>query len=185
MKFCRYSYLIILVPLFVSNISLAQVDSSTLDKNKLKLNPEFSGFQLEVVTLVAVNELGGLVDLDIYSSSNKHYNLGVRVSAEYYDYLNLDVGGGGGSSVPFLDYNIYARHTLRGSLFWFSALAGISAHTFNSEKSPVSPLFRIGFELKYNLTEYGVGIVLKGSKSLFEEDTAFLGIGLAFGFYSL
>lgn len=166
--------------------SLTFKDSTQSSENSLSLNPRFSGFQFEFTSFLVVSELGGLADYDVFSSENNYHNIGARISIEYYHYLSLDVGGGRASDSPFLDYNLFARHTVKGSVFWMSILAGISIHTANKTiNHNLVVLPRAGFELKYNLTRYEIGILLKGSTSLFEKNTSYLGIGFSFGFYSL
>ena len=52
-----------------------------------------------------------------------YYNIGARISVEYYDYISLDVDGGRESGgLRILDYNLFARHTIKESVFWFSVL---------------------------------------------------------------
>lgn len=186
MTIVRHFYFVLSFSLLVNNISICQVDSIQLSKNKLSPKPRFSGLQVEATSFLVVSELGGLADYDLYSSENNYYNIGARISVEYYDYISLDVGGGRESGGPFLDYNLFARHTIKGSVFWFSVLGGISIHTKKYSREPESILLlRAGFELKYNLTKYELGILLKGSTSFLEKDTGYLGIGFSFGFYSL
>ncbi len=180
----RIFYLVLTFFILINNISICQIDSTQL--NKLSLKPRFSGLQIEATSFLVVSEIGGLADYDVYSSENKHYNFGARISIEYYDYLSLDVGGGRESGGPFLDYNLFARHTIKGSVFWFSVVGGLSIHTrkYSREPEPTA-LLRAGFELKYNITKYVLGILLKGSTSFIEGNTTYLGVGFSLGFYSL
>jgi len=172
------------ITIFLSNIIFPQCDSSRIDADELYLNPKFSGFQVEATSVLVVNELGALVDVDIYSSRNKYYNLGTRISVEHYDVLSL----GAAEDVenkPTTNYNLYTRFTQKWKHFWFSFLLGGTIQTnllgsfSNSEIYP-----RVGFDLRYNLTDYEIGIILKGAKTIIGEN-GYLGLGVAVGFYSL
>ena len=181
MKFKRSIFVVsfLLLPIF----TFAQNDSSDINKDKLILNPNFFGFQIEGTTLLAVGELGGLLDYDIFSLRNKKYYFGLRMSAEYYDFLSLDVGGKSAPG-PFLDINIYARHSIRNKNFWFSPLLGFSLHN-SLEANPGTSLllFRIGAELKYNLFKNVVGLVFKFASS-FRKETGYVGLGVSIGIYN-
>ncbi|HQF41517.1 MAG TPA: hypothetical protein PK073_01305 [Ignavibacteriaceae bacterium] len=180
----RLSFKIAFLFLFLTEILLPQSDSIKYNETKLMFNPRFTGVQVEATSLLVVNELGGLVDFDLYSSANKYYNIGVRFSIEYHKLLNLDVGGAGQDETVF-NYNLYARHTIKGSVFWFSFLAGVSLQKQSEDfQTKTNFVPRAGFELKYNLTEYEIGILLKGAKS-FLEKSGYIGIGLSFGFHLL
>ncbi|MDT3697757.1 MAG: hypothetical protein ROY99_15385 [Ignavibacterium sp.] len=140
--------------------------------------------QAEAVSFLVVNEIGGLADFDLYSSANKYYNLGVRFSFEYSKILSLDAGGGG-SSEAVSNYNIYAKHTVKGSVFWFSFLVGASVQKQKDYNETVTHFVpRAGFELRYNLTDYEIAVLFKGAKS-FIEKTGYLGIGFSLGFHLL
>jgi hypothetical protein len=176
--------LIFIVVILTPVILISQSDSLQYDANKLILNPRFSGVQIEATTLLLINEFGALVDFDLYSSQNKHYNLGVRFSLEYYDLFNLDFGGGGSDESHF-NYNFYARHTIKGSFFWFSFLLGASIQKFSDDfRTETNFVPRAGFELRYNLTDYEIALLFKGAKSFLEE-AGYLGLGISFGFHRL
>lgn len=68
-----------------------------INKNKMILKPSLFGFQIEAISVLVVSEVGALLDYDLYSSTNKKYNIGLRLSIEYYNLLSLDVGG---KSIP-------------------------------------------------------------------------------------
>lgn len=177
----KFIFLLVVLAPF---ILLAQSDSAKHNDNTLILNPRFSGVQVEATSLLIINELGGLVDFDLYSSNNKFYNIGIRLGVEYYDMVDLDFGGGG-SGENAINYNIYGRHTIKGSVFWFSFLLGASIQKFGDDyRSETSFVSRVGFELRYNLTDYEVALLFKGAKSFIDE-AGYLGLGISFGFHKL
>ena len=169
---------------FAPIIILAQSDSIKQNNNKLILNPRFAGVNVEATSLLLINELGGLLDFDLYSSHNKHYNLGIRLNIEYYNLVALDFGGGGRDESN-INYNFYARHTIKGSVFWFSFLLGTSIQKISDDyRSETSFVPRAGFELRYNLTDYEIALLFKGAKS-FVDVAGYLGLGISFGFNKL
>ncbi|MCZ7610365.1 MAG: hypothetical protein M5U17_09350 [Ignavibacterium sp.] len=171
---------VLLCPIIVQ----PQFDSTKYNDNNLRFNPRFIGMQIEAVSLIFVNEIGGLVDFDLYSSANKYYNLGIRLSLEYSKVLTLDVGGAG-SDEAVLNYNMYAKHTIKGSVFWFSFLAGASVQKQQDySETKTHFISRAGFELRYNLTDYEIAVLFKGAKS-FVESSGYLGIGFSLGFHLL
>lgn len=165
-------------------ISFSQSDSTKQSDNSLILNLRFSGVQVEATSLVLINELGGLIDFDLYSSHNKYNNLGLRLSVEYSTVVPLDFGGSGNKETN-TNYNLYARHTIKGSLFWFSLLLGASIQKFSNDyKREISFVPRAGFELRYNLSNYEIAFLLKGARS-FIEPAVYIGLGISFGFHKL
>lgn len=173
--------IVILIMLFSGKL-LSQTDTSSINPNKLVLNPSFFGVQIEAVSIIAINEIGLSGDFDFYSSTNKKYNFGLRVSTEYYKVSDFDVGGGS-TYGPYLDFSIFGRHSIRGKYFWFSPLIGFSYHnSLEDETSDSKILFKWGLELKYNLYKENVGLLLKFVGSS-EKNTGYGGIGISIGFY--
>ena len=167
--------------LFCGNL-FGQSDSSSINPNKLVLNPSFFGIQIEAVSVIAINEIGLSGDFDFYSSTNKKYNFGIRVSTEYYKISDFNVGGGS-TYGPYLDFSLFGRHSIRGKYFWFSPLLGLSYYnSLKNETSDSKILFKWGLELKYNLYKANVGMLLKFVGSS-EKNTGYGGIGISIGFY--
>ncbi len=154
-----------------------QNDTSTINPNKMLLNPSFFGVQFEAISSIVSSELGALVDYDIYSSANKKYNFGFRLSSEYYDFTSLDVGGKTAPG-PFWDFNIYGRHSIRGKHFWFSPILGLSLHNSLEEPTDLKLLIKWGLELKYNVFDDNIGLLLKFTSS-FSKNAGYAGVGLA------
>ena len=73
MTLFRHFYLVLSFSLLVNNISICQVDSTQLSKNKLSLlNQDSLGLQVEATLIfLLISELGGLADYDLYSSENR------------------------------------------------------------------------------------------------------------------
>ena len=181
----RYKFIIKIFLCFVLSlpiITFAQNDSNSINQNKLISDPRLFGFQLEATTLLMVGEVGGLLDYDLFSSINKKYHFGLRFSTEYFDYTSLDVGGVRADG-PFLDFNIYGRHSVRGKNAWLSSLFGLSIYNSIEPPKPSIILFRLGLEFKYNLLPDNLGLIFKLSTSL-RENTTFVGIGFSFGIYN-
>ncbi len=121
-------------------------------------------------------------DYDFFSSTNRKYNFGLRISTEYYKIHDLDVGGGS-SYGPYWDFSILGRHSIRGKYFWFSPLLGLSFHNnLEEEKSDSKLIIKWGLELKYNLYRENVGLVLKFLTGSIE-NSGYGGIGITVGFY--
>lgn len=176
---CAALYLMI----FLSGKLFSQSDTSSVNPNKLIENPFFFGIQIEAVTSIAINELGISGDYDFYSSANKKYNFGLRISTEYYKIYDFDVGGGS-TYGPYLDFSILGRHSLRGKYFWFSPLLGISLHNnVEEENSNLKIIMKWGLELKYNIYRENVGLVLK-FLSGFIDNSGYGGVGLIIGLYN-
>ena len=176
------SIIFFVIVLFSGNL-YSQSDTTSINPNKLVKNPVFFGVQVEAVSALAINELGISGDYDLYSSINKKYSFGLRISTEYYIIHDLDVGGGS-TYGPYWDFSILGRHSIRGRHFWFSPLLGISLHNnLEEEKSDSKLIIKWGLELKYNLYRENVGLVLK-FLSGFIENSGYGGIGLTIGFYN-
>lgn len=172
---------IILIILFSGKL-FGQADTSSVNPNKLIDNPKFFGIQIEVVTAIAINEVGISGDFDFYSSTNNKYNLGLRFSTEYYKIMDLDVGGGS-TYGPYWDFSILGRYSVRGNFIWFSPLLGISLHNNLEENNTDSNLLlKWGFEFKFNLYQENVGLLLK-LVSGFAEKSGYGGIGISISFY--
>jgi len=174
--------LVILITLFSGKL-FSQSDTSSINPNKLIKNPKFFGVQIEAVTTIATNEIGISGDYDFYTSVNKKYNFGLRISTEYYKISDFDVGGGS-TYGPYWDFSILGRHSLRGKYFWFSPLLGLSYHkSFDVESTDSIFLLKWGLELKYNLYKDNVGLLFKFLGSSIE-NTSYGGIGISIGFYN-
>ena len=172
----------ILIILFSQQL-FSQSDTSSIHPDKLIKNSNFFGFQIEAVSLILINELGISGDFDFYSSMNKKYNLGFRISTEYYKIIDLNFGGGS-TYGTYWDFSILARHSHRGKYFWFSPLLGISLHNdLEKEKLNTKFLIKWGLELKYNLYKENVGLVIK-FVSGFVKYSSYGGIGFTIGFYN-
>ena len=133
--------------------------------------------------MLLVNEAGGLVDFDFYSTSDNYQNLGTRLSVEHYAIMPFGAVEDPGNE-PVTNYNIYARHTIKGEDFWFSFLLGgtLQSNALGSfSDARFSP--RVGVEIKYNITDYEIGLIFKGAKS-FVEEIGFLGVGISVGFFT-
>lgn len=167
----------IFITVFAPN-HFCQNDTSKINSSKILLNPSFAGVQLEAISSLVSSELGLIIDFDIYSSTNKKYNFGLRISSEYYDFTSLDVGGKRAPG-PFMDYNIYGRHTIRGEHLSFSPILGLSLHKSLGDRSAdLELVMKWGIELKYNFFNNRMGMLLKFAASSFE-DVGYAGVGLA------
>ncbi len=161
--------------------SYSQSDTTTQLFKDYSFSPMIVGGQIEVTTLLAVSEFGGLVDLDVFrKESTIDYSFGVRLSFESYAYFEVGGPTGGG---PFKDYCFFAIHSARSEYFHFNLFGGLAYHTRKSTfYGPNQILPRSGFELRYNLFNKMLGIIFKFSTS-FKEKTTVVGFGVAFGFY--
>ena len=172
-----------LIVFFISSISPAQTDTSKADSVGFQFDPKFYSAQVEAcVMYYLMGEVGGLVDVDLFSNKNsKIHFIGLRFAVELYTYRNI---GGGGEE--YSDICVYARTSLRFSDFRFNAYGGLAFHTENrggndSDNRKILP--RGGLEAKYFPFCKYFSIVLKGSTS-FKRDTGFLGIGIALGYFN-
>ncbi len=177
------SKIIFLIIVFAPGISstYSQTDTTNqLDKD-FSFSPMIAGGQIEVTTILAVSEFGGLIDVDLYRKEAKViYSFGVRLSFESYDYFSFGGPTGGG---PFKDYCLFAIHSARSEYFHFNIFGGLAYHTRKSTfYEPNQILPRAGIELRYNLFNKILGIIFKVSTS-FKERTTIVGFGFAIGFY--
>ncbi|MFZ1290506.1 MAG: hypothetical protein WAR79_10460 [Melioribacteraceae bacterium] len=158
--------------------NFSQQDSTSINPNKLVLNPKFFAIQFDAVSSLVSSEIGLSLDYDLYSSPNTKHNFGFRFSAEHYGFLSLDVGGKTEPG-PFLDVNILGRYSLRGERFGFSPVIGLSYHNSMDEEYPDNAIyFKWGFEIKFNLFTNHFGLLLKIAKSSTNYG-GYGGIGLA------
>ena len=175
--------IVILIILFCGKL-FSQADTSSANPNKLLKNSKFFGIQIEAVSAIAINEIGISGDYDFYSSINKKYNFGLRISTEYYKIMDLDVGGGS-TFGPYWDFSLLGRFSVRGNFIWFSPLLGITLHNNLEEtKSDSKLLMKLGIEFKFNLYKDNIGLLLKFISGLAEEKSGYGGIGLSIGFYN-
>lgn len=175
-------YFVVILLIFFSGELFSQSDTSSINPNKLVENFSFLGVQIEAVTILAINEIGISGDYDFYSSTNKKYNFGLRISTEYYKISDFDVGGGS-TYGPYWDFSILGRHSIRGKYFWFSPLLGLSLHnSLEKETSNFQLLLKWGLELKYNLYKDNIGLLLKFLGSTAKR-AGYGGIGISIGFY--
>jgi len=166
--------------LFSISISYSQTDSSKSNDERFQPTPRIAGGQIEAITILYVTEIGGLVDIDFVTKADDDIkSFGIRLSLEYYGYLEAGGSTGGG---PFTDYCIYGRYTSRMNNFRFTVLSGIAYHNYYSTSYEDKLLFRAGLEFKYNLLDKFFGVLLKGSTS-FQEQTTYLGIGIFIGYF--
>lgn len=174
--------IVILIILFYGK-SFSQTDTLSTDPNKLFKQSKFFGIQIEAVSAIAINEIGISGDYDFYSSTNKKYNFGLRISTEYYKIMDLDVGGGS-TYGPYWDFSLLGQHSVRGNFIWFSPLLGITLHNnLEESKSDSKILLKLGIEFKFNLYKNNIGLLLKFISGLAEEKAGYGGIGLSIGFY--
>ena len=140
-----------------------------------------AGGQVDLTTILAVSEFGGLVDIDLFRKESKaDFSFGFRLSFESYAYFEPGGSTGGGS---FKDYCFFAIHSARSEYFHFNLFGGLAYHTRKSTfYEPNQILPRSGIELRYNLLNKMLGIIFKVSTS-FKERTTFVGLGIAIGFY--
>ena len=174
----KYSFTILFI--IFCNISQAQDIPSQPEDKKLSLNPSIYGVQFDFTTLFLIYEYSGHLDYDIFSAQNGYNSIGVRLSIE-----NYYTGSFGGQTLgsPFTNYNVLFRHSLRGEIFWFDLVGGLSYYqTSASNYYPDEVLLRAGFELSYHFIHNILGLVFKGSTS-FKDRTGFIGIGISVGLY--
>ena len=176
-KYLLLTCLIFCFPLYYVNAQ----DKDTTYYGNYTFAPSIAGGQFELTTLLFVVELGALVDVDLFTKKSKiDYSFGTRFSFESYGYLEPGGPTGGG---PFKDYCFYVIHSGRSKNFHFNLLGGLAYHTRASDfYEQDGILFRAGIELRYNLLEKMIGIILKGSTS-FNEKTTYVGLGIAIGYY--
>lgn len=156
------------------NLINGQEGDST-QNNTYSFTPSVAGGQIELCVFYAI-EMGALVDIDLITKRAKSSSsFGARLSHEAY--AEIDLGGG---SSKIKDYCFYLRHSLRSKKVHFNYLGGVAYHEGGHKAARV--LFRVGFEVRYNLLDKLIGLVLKGATS-FEDETSYLGIGVAMGFY--
>jgi hypothetical protein len=163
---------------FLSNFIYAQ-GLDLIQDSKFIFSPSVGG-QFEISTVYLVSEFGALIDIDLLRKESKiNISFGTRISYESYEYPISQNGKG-----PFKDYCFYILHSARNNSFHFNLLSGLSYHTKTQSPSfyPDGILFRAGIELRYNLLNKIVGLVLKGSTS-FDKRTTFVGLGVAIGYY--
>lgn len=170
--------------LITSSDVFAQDSTKVVNEKRLVLNPKFFSVQVDATTLLFINEISGHIDYDVFSSENTLHSFGMRVSIEHYS-----LGSFAGSTIgsPFTNYNLYARHSIRGSIFWFDLVGGCTYYTTSASMYRDNKLLlRGGFEVghKFIFSNVGIGLVLKASTS-FKSDTGFLGLGITFGFYNI
>ena len=168
---------------FISSTSLSQTDTTETGSWNYKYEPKFSGGQAELcVAPPFLYEVGGLLDVDLLRNQNiqNHY-IGLRLAGEFYAY-----------GIPRDQYNtfgdicVYGRTSLKYSKFRIDIFGGLAYHIViddsrgndNNEMLP-----RIGLEMKYIPFGNYAGIMFKGSFS-FKQDTGFIGIGLALGYFN-
>lgn len=174
-----FSNIVFLFTLCSSNY--AQDTSKFMADRRVDVNPEFTGVQLELTTLLLISEIGALIDYNIASSGDKFFNLGLRFSGEHYSLVSF---GGDAIGSPFTNYNLLARYSLRGRILWFDLVGGLSYYT-TSDPYLIRDqiLTRAGFEVGYHFLNNMLGVVINSSTS-FKENTFYFGLGLTFGFYN-
>lgn len=173
-------YSLVILFLIFCNINYPQDTQATPDDNKLLLNPIFFGVQFDITTILFIYQYGGQLDYDLFSATNKFHNIGIRLSIEHYHSVSI---GGTTLGSPFTNYNLLLRHSLRGNVFWFDLVGGLTYYNTSASKYyPDEVLLRAGFELSYHLFHNIIGIILKGSTP-FKERTGFIGLGISIGFY--
>jgi hypothetical protein len=177
------SIIILSIIVFAAGISstYSQTDTTNQLFKDYAFSPTIAGGQVEVTTILAVSEFGGLIDVDLYRKEVKaNYSFGVRLSFESYDYFDLSGTPDGG---PFKDYCFFVIHSARSEYFHFNIFGGLAYHTRKSTfYEPNQILPRTGIELRYNLFNKILGIIFKVSTS-FKERTTIVGFGFAIGFY--
>lgn len=174
----KFILLLFLLPLTYN--AAQEIDTLQTDTTNFHFRPTFAGGQLELTSVLAVTEFGGLVDLDIFQKiAAIHYSFGFRVAFEGYAFFEP---GGPTQGGPFRDYCVYFFHSGRGTKVQATILAGLANHTRKDTFYKDEVLPRIGIELRYNLVNTVMALILKGSTS-FDSKTGFAGIGIALGFY--
>ena len=165
----------LILVIFISNLSLAQTDTSKAEYDKLYFTPQFFGVQIEACGILGCYGFGGLVDIDLLTNKkSKEFTVGMRISVEHSVY-------GWETTKSLIDYNVYARPSVRFKRFWISILGGAAYHT--SEQDPSEIILKGGFEIKYNIIDKYIGITLKLS-STFNEKSNYGGIGLSIGYFN-
>jgi hypothetical protein len=175
---CNYQFVVCFLCCLSSFVIKAQ-DLDTIQTDNFKFAPSIAGGQLEFTTLLIVNELGALMDIDLFKMKSRiNYSFGTRISFEHYYYIEFAHP----SSGPFNDYCFYLMHSGRSESFHFNIFVGLAYHTEPSTNFQSETLFRAGFEAKFNVAEKIFGIIFKGSSS-FDANTTYFGIGIAAGYY--
>ena len=166
----------LLFSIILSSVTVGQTDEAKNKDNILLFNPSIRCIQVDAVSIILANQIGGEFDFDILQSRNKDYGVGTRLGIEHY-YLNNLVDRIAGS--PFTNYNLLAKVSANKDDILFSIFCGVTYYKANSDDSSAHKyLFRTGFEIKYGNT---FGFLLKGSTSL-EKNTSFIGVGCYIGY---
>ena len=166
----------LLVSIMFSSVTFGQIEETKNKDNILLFNPSIRCIQVDAVSIILANQLGGEFDFDILQSKNKNFGIGTRLGIEHY-YLNNLVDRIAGS--PFTNYNLLARASANKGDILFSIFCGVTYYKANSDDSSAQKyLFRTGFEIKYGNT---FGFLLKGSTSLIK-NSSFIGIGVYLGY---
>ena len=171
-----------LIVFFISSTSLAQTDTTASDSVGFQFDSKFYSVQVEACVLGLGAEIGGLIDVDLFSNKNAQTHfIGLRFAAELYAYRNI--GGGG---YEYSDICLYARTSLRFSDFRFNAYGGLAFHTENTgvyDSDNRKILTRGGLEAKYYPFCKYFSLVLKTSTS-FKSNTGFVGLGIALRYFN-
>lgn len=167
----RRLLLITICILIFHNISFAQGDTTKSGVNN------YSKIQLEAATLLFSNELGVLYDYDLTSIKDGKSGIGFRISTEFYNRFDFDIGGSG-NSYSIWDFNLYARHSIRGKQFSVSPFIGPTFHLYNGNQTSDFITIKWGMEWEYNLYKDIVGVMLKWAFSITQKETGYLGLGV-------
>lgn len=171
----KFKYIVIRFSLFFLPFYLMIAQEKGNENERFLFEPIVVGGQIEFSTLISVSELGALIDIDLFNKQSEiNYSFGTRISFESYWYFAA------GGSIE--DYCVFIMHSARSRKFHFNLLGGIAYHTRSPNYYPDEFLFRTGIELRYNVLDKIVGIVLKGSTS-FVKNSAYVGLGIAIGYY--
>ena len=123
MKIRTNNLLTSLLIFFISSTSLSQTDTSKVEYDKLYFTPQFFGVQIEACGILGCYGFGGLVDIDLLTNKkSKEFTVGMRISVEHSVY-------GWETTKSLIDYNVYARPSVRFKRFWISILGGAAYHT--------------------------------------------------------
>ena len=164
-----------LIVFFISSTSLSQTETSKTKYDKLYFTQKFFGGQIEACTIGFGYGFGGLVDIDMLTNKkSKEFSVGIRISVEHFV-------SGFETTKSLLDYNVYARPSVRFKRFWISLLGGAAYHT--SKQDPSEIVLKGGFELKYNVLDKYIGVMLKLSTT-FTEKSNYGGIGISLGYFN-
>ena len=164
-----------LIVFFISSTSLSQTDTSKAEYDKLYFTPRIFGGQIEACGIPFGFGFGGLVDIDLLSNKKaKEFSVGMRISVEHSV-------TGFEKIKSLIDYNVYARPSVRFERFWISILGGVAYHTSKQDTNEI--IFKGGFELKYNVLDKYIGVMLKLSTT-FNKKSAYGGIGISLGYFN-